>query len=185
MLELPEASGSDLTGSDDESDSAEGNWVMHEPSSAVTATADALPNGHNNKRKLKGAHEHDKKAAAKISKQKQRAGAPDSKQDTSFAAEGSSRKQKGIKQASRLAGDRSEPSASPKPQKESKKSKKAEVADEDVFAPVEEFEHMLQDDAPLQTVQGRGKAGKRPSRTQISNSKTPKGTDPEEEYEWG
>lgn len=158
---------------------------MHEPSSAGIATADALSNGRKKKRKLQGADKHDKKAAAKKTKQKRKMEPTDSQQDTRFAAEGSRRNEKGTKQAYRLAEDRIEFSTSAKLQKEPKKSKKAKAAGEDVFAPIEDFEDMLQDDAPLQTGQGKGKAGKRPPRTQKSDRKVPKITDPEEEYEWG
>ena len=184
VLELPEASGSDLTGSDDDSDSSEGNWVMHEPGSASKATADALPSGQKKRRKLKGADEHDRKAAAKVAKQNGKAEAINGRQDSSSAAEGSSGKKKATKKSKRLAGESSEPSASPTPQKQATKSKKAKAASEDVFAPAEDFEEMLQDDAPLQPVKGRAKAGKRQT-MQKHDSKVSEHAEPDEEYEWG
>ena len=185
VLELPEASGSDLTVSEDDSDSSEGNWVMHDASSAGKGAADTLPSGRQKKRKLKGADEHDKKAAAKTAKQKGKAEAADGKQDLSSTAEGSREKKKASKQSKRLAEDNSEPSASPQPHKQATKSKKAKAVKEDVFAPVEDFEEMLQDDAPLQPIKGRSKSGKRPSKMQKLDSKPAKHAEPDEEYEWG
>ncbi len=185
VLELPEASGSDVTGSDDDdSDSSEGNWVMHEPSSAGKAT-EALANGHKQKKsRLEGADEHGDLPPAKRAKQKGRAVAADRVQDTS-AAEGSRGKRKGAKKSDSSDGNNSEPIALPDLQKKPKKSKKAKASGEDVFAPVEEFEDMLQDDAPLQPLTGKGKAGKKPPKAQRLDKKVSEDANPDEEYEWG
>ena len=186
VLELPEASGSDITGSsDDDSDSSEGNWVMHEPSTAGKAAAEALANGKSQKkRKPKGADEHERKPAAKKAKHKGKVDTADRKQDTS-AAEGSRKTRKGTKQSDSLDENSSEPTAFPDLQKKPKKSKKAKAAGEDVFAPVEDFEDMLQDDAPLQPITGKGKAGKRPPKVQKLDKKVSPPADIDEEYEWG
>ena len=187
VLELPEASGSDVTGSDDDdSDSSEGNWVMHEPSSAGKAPTESLANGQKQKKsRLKGADEHEDMPVAKKAKQKGKAAAADRKQDTS-AAEGSHGKRKGAKRSDRLDENSSEPAVLPDLQEQPKKSKKAKKASaEDVFAPVEEFEDMLQDDAPLQPVTRKGKAGKRSPKAQKLDKKVSEHAEPDEEYEWG
>ena len=208
VLELPEASGSDVTGSDDDSDSSEGRWVMHEPDSSAKEAASALPNGQKHKRKLKQADEPDRRGASKKAKLKPKAEAKAGKIDSSSTAEESRPKKKAAKKSKdmregskkpmaspdsqkkskkkvkNLGEDSSEPMAASEPMKQPKKSKKAQAANQDVFAAVEDFEDMLQDDAPLQPVKGKGRKGQSASK-QKTDSKNPELAGSDEEYEWG
>jgi len=208
VLELPDASGSDVTGSDDDSDSSEGRWVMHQPNPSAKEAASALPNGQKHKRKLKQADEPDSRGASKEAKLKPKAEAEAGKIDSSSTAEESRPKKKAAKMSKEMregskepmassdsqkkskrkvknmGEDSSKPMAASEPMKQPKKSKKAQAADKDVFAAVEDFEDMLQDNAPLQPVKGKGRKSKSASK-QRTDSKNSELAGSDEEYEWG
>ena len=183
ILDLPEASASDVTDSEDNSQSSDGDWVMHQPSSSMEPALDALPNGEHPRKKAKQAAKSDHKASAAESaseaKQRKKSALPKHDQ-VSLASKDTKRQKKKATRSLEANGDASsEPVLEPqKAAKESKKRKKG--AEQDVFAPAEDYEDMLHDDAPLQGLKGSGK-----SRPKAKQQHVSEGSDADEGYEWG
>ena len=183
ILDLPEASASDVTDSEDDSQSSDGDWVMHQPSSSTKQAVDALPNGAHPRKKAKQAVKSDHKASAAESasevKQTKKPALP--KHDSVSSASKDTKRQK--KKATRTVEANGDASSEPvlEPQKAAKESKKRKKgAEQDVFAPAEDYEDMLHDDAPLQGLKGTGK-----SRIKAKQKHVSEGPDADEGYEWG
>lgn len=132
---------------------------MHQPSSSGQEAGAALPNGQ----------KHKGKAAAS----KQASG--------SSGAHALVPKQKKGKKAKLAIEASSEPL--PASQAAVKKTKRKKPSDEDIFAPVEDYEQMLRDDAPLQSVSRKGSKGRTKGRAQKADDAEL--ADPDEEYGWG
>ena len=183
ILDLPEASASDVTDSEDNSQSSDGDWVMHQPSSSTKQALDALTNGTHPRKKAKQAAKSDEKASAaepaSIVKQTKKSVLP--KHDSvSSASKDTKQQKKKAKRTLEANGDASR-EAVPEPQKAAKESKRRKKgAEQDVFAPAEDYEDMLHDDAPLQGCKGTGK-----SRTKAKQQHILEGSDADEGYEWG
>ena len=183
ILDLPEASASDVTDSEDDSQSSDGDWVMHQPSSSRNQASDALPNGAHPRKKAKRAAKPDHKASAAepapVMKQGKKSALPNH-EPVSSASKDIKRQKKKATRISEANGDASsEPVlAQQKAAKESKRRKKA--AEQEVFARAADYEDMLHDDAPLQGLKGTGK-----SRAKARKQHDLEGPDAEENYEWG
>ena len=183
ILDLPEASASDVTDSEDDSQSSDGDWVMHEPSSSTKEALDALPNGAHPRQKAKQAAKSDRKASAAKSapevKQTKKSALP--KHDLVSSASKDTKRQK--KNATRTLEANGDASGEPvlKPQKAAKESKRRKkAAEQEVFAPAEDYEDMLHDDAPLQGLKGSGKNRAKAKQQHVSEE-----SDADEGYEWG
>lgn len=185
IQDLPEASASDVTDSEDNSQSSDGDWVMHQPSSSAKQALDALPDDAHPRKKVKEAAKSDHKASAAESasavKQTKKSALP--KHDSVSSASKDPKRQK--KKATRTVEANGDASSEPllEPQKATKESKKRKKgAQQDVFAPAEDYEDMLHDNAPLQ---GRKGTGPGKSRAKAKQQHVLEGSDADEGYEWG
>ena len=178
---LPEASGSDVTDSDDDSDSSEGRWVMYKSPAKGKEAADPMPNGQKHKRKQRKADDPqaDSMISGKVSRQKKKTKASESEPE----AGASQPEMKAAKKREVAGKDNDEPITISEAPVKPKKSKKKHSAAEDVFAPAEEYEDMLHEDAPLQTA-SKGSKGRTRAKVQSKGSKPQGHADTDEPYEW-
>ena len=182
VLNLPEASGSDVTDSDDDSDSSEGRWVMYKSPAKGKEAANPLPNGQKHERKQSKADDPDSMSSGKVSRQKKKTKASESEPE----AGASQPEMQAAKKRKVAKKGNDEPITVSEAPVKRKKSKKKPSADEDVFAPAEEYEDMLREDAPLQTASKGSKGSCRTrAKVQSKGSKLQEHADTGEEYEWG